>query len=193
MQSLHHWTTRKSPQFYLSCQEDRTKDLGFFSSLVSHLKVRNLLLRISPLPGPQALNPMPSSIAPSSNFSKDSSLHLLDPLHSRHGSLHTATDSLSGQPLPEARIINFVDAQSQGTHSSIGRLIIGHKLYKQQIPEGSPGNLSTLVQKPFSSCAGLGALRSVSWAPETNQRVKRIYEIPSDLKRISGMPQTPSG
>ena len=154
----------------------------------SHLNVRNLLLRISLLPSPQALNPMPSSIAPSSNFSKDSSLHLLDPPHSRH-----ATDSLSGQPVPEARVINFVDAQSQGIHSSIGRLIVGHKLYKQQIPEGSPGNLSTLVQKPFSGYAGLSALCSVSWGPETNQRVKRTYEIPSGLKRTSGTSQTPSG
>ena len=67
---------------------------------------------------------------------------------------------------PEAQIINFVVAQAQGINSKIGRIILGHKLYRQGITP-SPGNWSTLIQKLFSGQSGLGALHRVSWEPDT--------------------------
>ena len=169
--------------------------MGFFSSLVSHLNVQKFTIE-------NFSTSWPSSLEPHAIF-HSTQLQLLQ------GFLFTPTGPPSLQawqpphcyrePIGSAATrspnynINFVDAQSQGIHSSTGGLTVGQKLYKQQIPEPSPGNLSALVQKPFSGCAGWGALSRVSWTPETNQRVKRTYEVPSGLKRISGAPQTPSG
>ena len=42
-------------------------------------------------------------------------------------------DSLLGWPPPKAQIMNVIDAQSQGIHPSVGRLITGRKLYKQSV------------------------------------------------------------
>lgn len=46
-----------------------------------------------------------------------------------------------------AHILGFIDGQSQGIHDSIGKLIIGHKLHRQQITlKESPGNALAMVQ-----------------------------------------------
>ena len=61
---------------------------------------------------------------------------------------------------PEARIINFVGAQSRGIHPSVGRLIKGHKLYRQVVPpKESPGNWSALVQMSSAGRVGGDTLR----------------------------------
>ena len=46
-----------------------------------------------------------------------------------------------------AHILGFIDAQSRGIHPNVGKIVIGHKLYRQQIPlKESPGNALALVQ-----------------------------------------------
>ena len=93
----------KQIPFCLSCQADRAKDLGVFCCLVSHLTLcPEIYYENSLPPSPQALNHVPSSIAPNSNFSKGSSLHLLDPFTPGLGSLHTVTDSLLDRLLPRS-------------------------------------------------------------------------------------------
>ena len=169
--------------------------MGFFRGLVSHLNVQKFTFENFSTSWPSSLEPHATFHSTQLQFLQGflftstlpPSLQAWQPPHCYRHPIRPAT---TGSPNYN---INFVVAQSQGMNSSIGRLMIGHKLYKQQILERSPGNLSTLVQKPFASCAGLGALRRVSWGPETNQRVKKTYEIPSGLKRISGTPQNPSG
>ena len=49
-----------------------------------------------------SLESVPSSIVPNSNFSKGPSLHLSDPFTPVLGSLHSATDNLSGCLLPRS-------------------------------------------------------------------------------------------
>ena len=77
---------------------------------------------------------------------------------------------------PEAQIINFVVAQAQGINSKIRRITIGHKLYRQRITP-SPGNWSTLIQKPFSGHSGLGALHRVSWEPDILSEIDERGEM----------------
>lgn len=161
-------------QFYLSFQEDKAKDFGFFYWLVSHL---NLCPEIY---YENASASRPSGLEDGaifhfaqlqflqgflSDFSTGSSLHLWDPLHSSLAA-STLLWTVYWAGYPEAQIINFVVAQAQEINSKIGRIILGHKLYRQGITP-SPGNWSTLIQKPFSGHSGLGALHRVSWEPDT--------------------------
>ena len=119
-------------------------------------------MRISIPPGPRALKPMPSSTAPNSNFSKGLSLHLSAPSLQALTAYTLLKTAYRAGCYPEARITNFVDAQSRGIQPSVGRLIIGHKLCRQGIPlKESPGNRSALIQKPFSGRAGGDALHKV--------------------------------
>ena len=71
---------------------------------------------------------------------------------------------------PEARIINFVDAQSRGIHPSVGRLIIGHKLYRRGFPpKESPSSQSAVVQ--MSSPGHLG--KTASKGTKRDQRCQK--------------------
>ena len=103
---------------------------------------------ILPSLGPQVPTPIAFSIMPNSNSSKSPFLHLQDPLHSRPWQTISflQTTYWAGH-FQAAHILGFIDAQSQGLHHNVGKIVIGHKLYRQQIPlKESPGNALVLVQ-----------------------------------------------
>lgn len=142
------WQTKLSDesQFYLSCEEDRAKDFGFFCCLVSHLTLcPEIYYENSLPPSPQALNHVPSSMAPTLISPRGPlCIHWAPSLQALAASTLLQIACWTGC-YPEAQIINSVDAQSWGIHPSIGRPIIEHKLYRQGIPpKKSPDNLSTL-------------------------------------------------
>ena len=136
-------------RFFYTCQDERAKDFGFFCCLVSHL-TQCPEIYCENFSASQPLSLQPRAIFHSTQlqflqgfyFATDGppSLQAL----AAYTLLQTAYQA--GR-YPEARIMTFVDAQSRGIHPSVGRLIIGHKLYRRGIPpKESPSSRSAVVQ-----------------------------------------------
>ena len=92
---------------------------------------------------------------------------------------------LSGWPLPRSPNYKLHSCSGTGINSKIGRIIIGRKLYRQGITPSS-GNWSTLIQKPFSGCSGLGDLHRASWEPDTLSEIIGRGEDAWNLTGIKG-------
>ena len=175
-------------QFYLSCQEDRAKDLGFFCYLVSHLTLCPEIYYEN------FSASQPSSLEPCAIF--HSTQLLISPRVPlciyRTPSLQALAVSTLLQIAywtscyPEAQIINFVDAQSWGIHPSVGRPIIERKLYRQRIPsKKSPGHLSTL-ESPSLAVPGWAPCTGYHWGQRCLVRIDGRVEDSWNSIRFEG-------
>ena len=100
----------------------------------SHLTSMPRNLRISVPDGLRALKPIPSFIVPNSNFPKGFPFYVLTPFTPVLGSLHTALDNLSGWPLCRTPNNKLCGCSVSEISPRVGRLITGHKVYRQGIP-----------------------------------------------------------
>ena len=159
-------------QFFYTCQDERAKDFGFFCCLVTHL-TQCPEIYCENFSASRPLSLQPCAIFHSARlqflqgfyFATDGppSLQAL----AAYTMLQTAYQA---GHYPEARIINFVDAQSRGTYPSVERLIIGHKLYRRGIPpKESASSQSAVVQ--MSSPGHLG--KTPSKGTQGNQRCQK--------------------
>ena len=131
-----------SPQFYCSRQTDRGKGLGFFSCLVSHLNLYPKKILCGNTPTSRPSDPDPHGILHCAQlqFLQEFLFATLGPPSLQALASHSLlqTTYWVGH-FQAAHILGFIDAQSRGIHPNIGKLTIGHKLYRQQIPaQGEP-------------------------------------------------------